>query len=110
MVIADDAMAVDVDALTGGAPYHIVANLPYNVGTALFTRWPEPAAWPPRWTSLTLMFQLEVAERIVAPVGTNAYGRPAEIGRASCRESVCQDGSISVGAVSVKKKEYINNR
>lgn len=76
-VIADDAMAVDVDALTGGAPYHIVANLPYNVGTALFTRWLEPTAWPPRWASLTLMFQLEVAERIVAPVGTGAYGRLA---------------------------------
>ena len=76
-IIADDAMAVDVDALTGGAPYHIVANLPYNVGTALFTRWLEPAAWPPRWLSLTLMFQQEVAERIVAPVGTNAYGRLA---------------------------------
>ena len=76
-VIAGDAMAVDVDALTGGGPYHIVANLPYNVGTALFTRWLEPAAWPPRWLSLTLMFQLEVAERIVAPVGTNAYGRLA---------------------------------
>jgi 16S rRNA (adenine1518-N6/adenine1519-N6)-dimethyltransferase len=76
-VIADDAMAVDVDALTGGAPYHIVANLPYNVGTALFTRWLEPAAWPPRWQSLTLMFQLEVAERIVAPVGADAYGRLA---------------------------------
>ena len=74
-VIADDAMAVDVDALTGGAPYHIVANLPYNVGTALFTRWLEPARWPPRWRSLTLMFQLEVAERIVAPVGSAAYGR-----------------------------------
>ncbi|WP_294032411.1 16S rRNA (adenine(1518)-N(6)/adenine(1519)-N(6))-dimethyltransferase RsmA [Sphingopyxis sp.] len=76
-VIAGDAMAVDVDALIGGAPYHIVANLPYNVGTALFTRWLEPAAWPPRWVSLTLMFQLEVAERIVAPVGTGAYGRLA---------------------------------
>lgn len=76
-VIADDAMAVDVDALTGGAPYHIVANLPYNVGTALFTRWLEPASWPPRWLSLTLMFQLEVAERIVASVDTSAYGRLA---------------------------------
>ena len=76
-VIADDAMAVDVDALTGGAPYHIVANLPYNVGTALFTRWLEPAAWPPLWSSLTLMFQLEVAERIVAKVDTPAYGRLA---------------------------------
>ena len=76
-VVPDDAMAVDVEALTGGTPYHIVANLPYNVGTALFTRWLEPPAWPPRWVSLTLMFQLEVAERIVAPVGTSAYGRLA---------------------------------
>ncbi|WP_447763152.1 16S rRNA (adenine(1518)-N(6)/adenine(1519)-N(6))-dimethyltransferase RsmA [Sphingopyxis panaciterrae] len=74
-VVADDAMAIDVDALTGGVPYHIVANLPYNVGTALFVRWLEPANWPPKWLSLTLMFQLEVAERIVAGVGTNAYGR-----------------------------------
>lgn len=76
-IVADDAMAVDVEALTGGVPYHIVANLPYNVGTALFTRWLEPTSWPPRWRSLTLMFQLEVAERIVAPVGTSAYGRLA---------------------------------
>ena len=75
-VVPGDAMAIDADALAGG-PYHIVANLPYNVGTALFTRWLEPAAWPPQWLSLTLMFQLEVAERIVAPVGTNAYGRLA---------------------------------
>ena len=75
-VVPDDAMAIDADAMAGG-PYHIVANLPYNVGTALFTRWLEPAAWPPRWRSLTLMFQLEVAERIVAPVGTGAYGRLA---------------------------------
>lgn len=75
-VVPGDAMAIDADALAGG-PYHIVANLPYNVGTALFTRWLEPAAWPPQWRSLTLMFQLEVAERIVAPVGTDAYGRLA---------------------------------
>jgi len=75
-VVEGDAMAVDADALADG-PYHIVANLPYNVGTALFTRWLEPAEWPPRWQSLTLMFQQEVAERIVAPVGTSAYGRLA---------------------------------
>ena len=75
-VIADDAMAIDADALAGG-PYHIVANLPYNVGTALFTRWLEPAEWPPTWLSLTLMFQQEVAERIVAKVDTSAYGRLA---------------------------------
>ena len=75
-VVPGDAMAIDADALAG-RPYHIVANLPYNVGTALFTRWLEPAAWPPQWRSLTLMFQLEVAERIVAPVGAGAYGRLA---------------------------------
>lgn len=75
-VVPDDAMAIDADTLAGG-PYHIVANLPYNVGTALFTRWLEPKSWPPQWLSLTLMFQLEVAERIVAPVGSNAYGRLA---------------------------------
>ncbi|WP_257548581.1 16S rRNA (adenine(1518)-N(6)/adenine(1519)-N(6))-dimethyltransferase RsmA [Sphingopyxis sp. DBS4] len=75
-VIPDDAMAIDADALAG-RPYHIVANLPYNVGTALFTRWLEPKSWPPLWKSLTLMFQQEVAERIVAPVGSNAYGRLA---------------------------------
>ena len=75
-VIPDDAMAIDANAHAGG-PYHIVANLPYNVGTALFTRWLEPTEWPPQWLSLTLMFQLEVAERIVAKVDTSAYGRLA---------------------------------
>src|SRR5690606_23968738 len=74
-ILADDAMAIDIDAVTGGAPYHIVANLPYNVGTALFTRWLEPPAWPPRGLSLTLMFLAEVAELIVAAAGSDAYGR-----------------------------------
>jgi 16S rRNA (adenine1518-N6/adenine1519-N6)-dimethyltransferase len=76
-VISEDALNIDVNAETGGRPYHIVANLPYNVGTLLFTRWLEPKAWPPQWESLTLMFQQEVAERIVAKVGTSAYGRLA---------------------------------
>lgn len=75
-VIEGDALELPLGQVMPG-PCHIVSNLPYNVGTALFTRWLEPAAWPPRWLSLTLMFQLEVAERIVAPVGTDAYGRLA---------------------------------
>lgn len=75
-VIAGDAMAINSDELFD-APYHIVANLPYNVGTALLVRWLEAPIWPPRWASLTLMFQLEVAERIVATPGTGAYGRLA---------------------------------
>lgn len=75
-VIAGDAMAVDATQACGG-PHHIVANLPYNVGTALLVGWLEAADWPPAWRSLTLMFQQEVAERIVASPGTSAYGRLA---------------------------------
>jgi 16S rRNA (adenine1518-N6/adenine1519-N6)-dimethyltransferase len=55
----------------------VVANLPYNVGTALFTRWLDGEEWPPQWTSLTLMLQLEVAQRIVAKPDSSAYGRLA---------------------------------
>jgi hypothetical protein len=55
---------------------HIVANLPYNVGTALLLRW-LAGPWPPWWRSLTLMFQREVAERIVASAGGDHYGRLA---------------------------------
>jgi 16S rRNA (adenine1518-N6/adenine1519-N6)-dimethyltransferase len=71
-VIEGDALQVEPPA---GA--HIVANLPYNVGTALLVRWLGGEAWPPSWKSLTLMFQQEVAERIVARPGTGAYGRLA---------------------------------
>ncbi|MFP4237893.1 MAG: 16S rRNA (adenine(1518)-N(6)/adenine(1519)-N(6))-dimethyltransferase RsmA [Rhodosalinus sp.] len=59
------------------APIRIVANLPYNIGTELLVRWLTPADWPPWWASLTLMFQREVAERIVARPGSKAYGRLA---------------------------------
>jgi 16S rRNA (adenine1518-N6/adenine1519-N6)-dimethyltransferase len=75
-VIEGDALKLYHDALLG-EPYAVVANLPYNVGTALFTRWLGGESWPPRWTSLTLMFQLEVAQRIVAEPGSDAYGRLA---------------------------------
>ena len=75
-VIEGDALKLDHDALMG-EPYAVAANLPYNVGTALFTRWLSGEDWPPRWTSLTLMFQQEVAQRIVATPGSSAYGRLA---------------------------------
>lgn len=74
-VIEGDALKVDVPALFERPP-HIVANLPYNVGTALLTGW-LTAPWPPFWQSLTLMFQREVAERIVAAPDTDHYGRLA---------------------------------
>lgn len=75
-VIEGDALKLDHDALIG-EPYAVLSNLPYNVGTALFVRWLGGEAWPPRWTSLTLMFQQEVAQRIVAQAGGSAYGRLA---------------------------------
>ena len=75
-VIEGDAMKIGHDALMG-EPYAVAANLPYNVGTALLVRWLGGEAWPPRWTGLTLMFQQEVAQRIVAAPDTDAYGRLA---------------------------------
>jgi 16S rRNA (adenine1518-N6/adenine1519-N6)-dimethyltransferase len=75
-VIEGDALKIDPATLFEG-PYAIVANLPYNVGTALFTGWLTGEQWPPQWTSLTLMFQEEVARRIVAEPDTGAYGRLA---------------------------------
>lgn len=75
-VIQGDAMQIDHSALMEG-PFAVVANLPYNIGTALFTRWLDGESWPPQWTSLTLMFQHEVAQRITASVGSGAFGRLA---------------------------------
>ncbi|MES2137461.1 MAG: 16S rRNA (adenine(1518)-N(6)/adenine(1519)-N(6))-dimethyltransferase RsmA [Pseudomonadota bacterium] len=72
-ILEADALKVDEPAVAGiGA--HVVANLPYNVGTALLLKW-LGGAWPPWWASLTLMFQKEVAERLVAEPGSGAYGR-----------------------------------
>jgi 16S rRNA (adenine1518-N6/adenine1519-N6)-dimethyltransferase len=75
-VIEGDAMKID-PATEIGAPFHIASNLPYNVGTALAVGWLGGDSWPPPWKSLTLMFQREVADRIVAAPGTDAYGRLA---------------------------------
>lgn len=74
-VIEGDALAIDAPSLFEGKP-HIVSNLPYNVGTALLVGWLS-AGWLPWWQSLTLMFQKEVAERIVAQTNDDHYGRLA---------------------------------
>jgi len=74
-VIPGDALKTDFAALADAGPVRIVANLPYNIGTELLVRWLTVAAWPPFYSSMTLMFQREVAERIVAPPASPAYGR-----------------------------------
>ncbi|WP_245831705.1 16S rRNA (adenine(1518)-N(6)/adenine(1519)-N(6))-dimethyltransferase RsmA [Salibaculum halophilum] len=75
-VLNADALALD-PARHLTPPVRVAANLPYNVGTELLVRWLTPDTWPPYWDSLTLMFQREVAERIVAAPGSKAYGRLA---------------------------------
>lgn len=76
-IIQGDAMKLDHGAIFEGEPFHVLSNLPYNVGTALFVGWLSGENWPPQWRSLTLMFQREVADRIVANPNTSAYGRLA---------------------------------
>ena len=82
-VLEGDALSIDpLQYLT--PPIKVAANLPYNIGTELLIRWLTPPQWPPFWTSLTLMFQREVADRIVAQSGSKAYGRLALLAQWRC--------------------------
>ena len=74
-IVQADALTLEEPALFKGETVRVAANLPYNVGTALLVKWLTADTWPPFWQSLTLMFQREVAERIVAKPNTDAYGR-----------------------------------
>ena len=77
-IVSGDALKTDFAALASegaGRPVKIIANLPYNIGTELLVRWLTVGEWPPFYASMTLMFQREVAQRIVATPGSDAYGR-----------------------------------
>src|SRR5262249_24933210 len=74
-IIADDAMGFDVAPLLTEGPARVVANLPYNIATALLVDWLTVEPWPPWYDRLVLMFQREVAERIIAGPGSKTYGR-----------------------------------
>lgn len=86
-IVAGDALKVREAELVEG-PAHLVSNLPYNVGTPLLIKW-LTGPWTPH--ALTLMFQKEVAERVAAPVGSDAYGRLAVIAQAVCEARVVMD-------------------
>jgi len=86
-VLHGDALELDLAAHLV-PPVKIVANLPYNVGTELLIRWLSPPAWPPLWSSVTLMFQKEVAERIVAKPRTEHYGRLALLAQWRCNARI----------------------
>ena len=89
-IVNADALEVDVTGRLE-APIRIAANLPYNIGTELLVRWLSPPAWPPFWESLTLMFQREVAQRIVAMPGDKAYGRLALLVHWRCDARIVMD-------------------
>ena len=82
-VIEGDALEIPLASVMPG-PCHIASNLPYNVGTALLIGWLSGQDWPPQWRSLTLMFQREVADRIVAGPDSDAYGRLAILSQWRC--------------------------
>ncbi len=74
-IVSGDAMTFDIAPYLGAGPARVVANLPYNIATALLVGWLTAEPWPPWFDRLTLMFQREVAERIVAKPGSKTYGR-----------------------------------
>lgn len=90
-VISEDALKIDPASLGINGPIKIIANLPYNVGTQLLINWITTENWPPFWTSLTLLFQKEVGERIVAKPGSKAYGRLGVLAGWRCQSGMLFD-------------------
>jgi 16S rRNA (adenine1518-N6/adenine1519-N6)-dimethyltransferase len=90
-VIEGDALAIDIRPQLAHTPVRIVANLPYNIATALLVNWLSAEPWPPWCDALVLMFQREVAERIVAAPGSKSYGRLAVFTQWRCEAKILFD-------------------
>jgi len=90
-IVAGDALDFDPRPLLGGAPARVVANLPYNIATALLVSWLTLEPWPPWYDRLVLMFQREVAERIVADSGSKSYGRLSVLAQWRCDARILFD-------------------
>jgi 16S rRNA (adenine1518-N6/adenine1519-N6)-dimethyltransferase len=90
-VIEGDALAIDMRPQLAHTPVRIVANLPYNIATALLVNWLSAEPWPPWYDALVLMFQREVAERIVAAPGNKSYGRLAVFTQWRCEAKILFD-------------------
>jgi 16S rRNA (adenine1518-N6/adenine1519-N6)-dimethyltransferase len=91
-IVSDDALKIDETKFLR-APVRIAANLPYNIGSALLVKWLTSETWPPFWQSATLMFQREVAERIVAKPGSKSYGRLSVLAQWRTRGKILFDVS-----------------
>jgi 16S rRNA (adenine1518-N6/adenine1519-N6)-dimethyltransferase len=90
-VVAGDALEFDPRPFLDGTPTRIVANLPYNIATALLVSWLTVEPWPPWYDALVLMFQREVAERIVAAAGSKTYGRLSVLAQWRCEARILFD-------------------
>lgn len=90
-IVAADALTFDPRPLLGSGPIRIVANLPYNIATALLVSWVGVEPWPPWYDSAVLMFQREVAERIVAVPGSKSYGRLSVLVQWRCAARIAFD-------------------
>jgi 16S rRNA (adenine1518-N6/adenine1519-N6)-dimethyltransferase len=90
-VVAGDALAFNAPPLLDGKSARIVANLPYNIATALLVSWLTIEPWPPWYDRLVLMFQREVAKRIVAAPGSKAYGRLSILASWRCQPKILFD-------------------
>ena len=90
-IVAGDALELDLRPHLGGGPVRIVANLPYNVATALLVGWMSIEPWPPWYDTAVLMFQREVAERIVAQKGSKSYGRLSVLVQWRCQARILFD-------------------
>jgi len=94
-IVAGDALTFDACSALAGRHAQVIANLPYNIATALLVNWLTVEPWPPWYDALVLMFQREVAERIVAPPGGKAYGRLSVLANWRCEAKILFDVSRS---------------
>jgi len=87
-ILERDALKFDLNEIVDFENLKIISNLPYNIGTELLVQWLTPITWPPKWKDMTLMFQKEVADRIVAKPSTKAYGRLSVLAQWRCNTDI----------------------
>ena len=106
-IVAADAMSFDARTYLSSGPARIVANLPYNIATALLVMWVTVEPWPPWYDSAVLMFQREVAERIVAAAGSKSYGRLSVLVQWRCEPHIAFDVNASAFVPPPKVKSSV---
>jgi len=106
-IVAGDALNFDARTHLSSVRARIVANLPYNIATALLVMWVTVEPWPPWYDSAVLMFQREVAERIVAEVGSNSYGRLSVLVQWRCEPRIAFDVNASAFVPPPKVKSSV---